>query len=193
MVISVDALERQLLDVIDILDEEGIDYHLEGGVLLGIVREQRLLPWDKDTDIAIMRPDLPKLLAVLPKFKKRGWRVSVRYHERENVFTDVGDIALVKIKDKKFGFLAGEHILDLFIKTQKGDEVFWQAGGNIMRSKMSYFTGVETVRWRDRDVKVPLNYKDFLTEKYGDWSVVVKDWSVDDEKTIVEPRPDKED
>ncbi len=193
MAISVEKLEHQLLDIIDFLDEEGIDYHLEGGVLLGVVREQRLLPWDKDTDIAIMRTDLPRLVEALPKIRKRGWRISIRRHKRENEFTDIESISIIKIKDRKFGILAGDHVLDLFVKTQKGDQAFWLAGGNVLRASMSHFTGYETIRWRDRDVKVPLDYRNYLTKKYGDWSVVVKEWNVDYEKTIIEPRPEGED
>jgi len=35
---------------------------------------------------------------------------------------------------------------------------------------------------------VPNAYRDYLTEKYGDWSVPVKEWDCAvDERTLVEP------
>lgn len=45
--------ESMLRDVAMILDQSSIQYWLEGGTLLGIRRENRLLPWDNDIDLAL--------------------------------------------------------------------------------------------------------------------------------------------
>ena len=37
----------------DFLTKHGIKYFLEGGTLLGIVRDGDLLPWDHEVDISI--------------------------------------------------------------------------------------------------------------------------------------------
>ena len=50
-IIGVDMLKR----ISRILEEQDIPYILEAGTLLGVVREQRLLPWDNDIDITITR------------------------------------------------------------------------------------------------------------------------------------------
>lgn len=39
--------------IVDVLEREGIPYILEGGTLLGAIREGRFLPWDKDVGIAV--------------------------------------------------------------------------------------------------------------------------------------------
>lgn len=182
------TMERQLLEVIDILDAEGIVYHLEGGTLLGIVREQRILPWDHDTDISILRSSLPDAMGALAKIKKKGWRLTFRTYDEPNGYAEVGDTCLVRVKDRKLYFIAGDHMLDFFVKTEKDGYVYWKAAGNIMRVKASYYDGYETVEWRGRDIKVPVNYRDYLTEKYGDWSVPVKDWHCDQEETIFKKR-----
>lgn len=52
----------------DILEETEIPYVLEAGKLLGIVRENRLLPWDTDMDLTISRDYEKQLLTVRYKF-----------------------------------------------------------------------------------------------------------------------------
>ena len=45
--------EKMLRDIVMICDECNLNYWLEGGTLLGIFREGRLLPWDNDIDISV--------------------------------------------------------------------------------------------------------------------------------------------
>lgn len=44
-----------LKDVTNLLEENGIEYWLEGGTLFDVIRENRLLPWDNDMDISILK------------------------------------------------------------------------------------------------------------------------------------------
>lgn len=37
---------KLLFEVVELLEKHNIDYHLEGGPLLGVVRDKDLLPWD---------------------------------------------------------------------------------------------------------------------------------------------------
>ena len=53
--------ERMLQSVATIFSICNIDYWLEGGTLLGIRRENRLLPWDNDIDVSINHDQVEKL------------------------------------------------------------------------------------------------------------------------------------
>lgn len=64
--------ERMLKNIAAILDQCKIDYWLEGGTLLGIIRENRLLPWDNDIDISINHDQLDKLDSLYSGLKKLG-------------------------------------------------------------------------------------------------------------------------
>ncbi|PIE81085.1 MAG: lipopolysaccharide cholinephosphotransferase, partial [Candidatus Delongbacteria bacterium] len=48
-----EVAKKMLVDSTNILEENNIKYILEAGTLLGIVRENRLLPWDNDIDITV--------------------------------------------------------------------------------------------------------------------------------------------
>ena len=53
--------ERMLEKVAKILKKCNIEHWIEGGTLLGIRRENRLLPWDNDIDFSIKSTEIPKL------------------------------------------------------------------------------------------------------------------------------------
>lgn len=180
-----DELKRQLLSVLDVMDELAIPYHLEGGTLLGIVRDGGLLAWDKDTDISIMREDehrLPELEAALDAL---NWRLSIRRYKMEKPYCPVGDVRLIKVKGRKLFVFPDQHMLDIFVKTRHGGHVWWQACGKTLRVDERHYDGFELIDWDGRKVRAPLDHKAYLTAKYGDWSKPVKEWSVEMEHTLV--------
>jgi len=65
------------------LEKYKIDYWLEGGTLLGVIRENRLLPWDNDMDISMYISDRWKLLKVAIKLIFKGYRISTRFYNRD--------------------------------------------------------------------------------------------------------------
>ena len=55
----------ELLSVVDdVCKQYGIKYSLHGGTLLGAVRNGRLIPWDDDADISMMRSEINKLIKI---------------------------------------------------------------------------------------------------------------------------------
>ena len=64
----IQALEVKVLQEIDrICRENGIQYFLAGGTLLGAVRAGKAIPWDDDLDIGMLREDFEKFRKVCPK------------------------------------------------------------------------------------------------------------------------------
>merc|ERR1719229_343594 len=56
-----------LYDVDKIFTKNNISYWIEGGTLLGAVRNKGLIPWDEDCDICIIRNNITAKLHELPK------------------------------------------------------------------------------------------------------------------------------
>ena len=66
-------MESTLFRVVDILNIHKISYRWTDGTLLGIVRENRILPWDSDIDIAVCKSEV-SMLKILEIFTKNGFQ-----------------------------------------------------------------------------------------------------------------------
>jgi hypothetical protein len=74
--------------------------------------------------------------------------------------------------------------MDIFLLYPMGKYRCWSAANRYMRVDRKYFEGAEFIDWNGRTLRVPRYFKAYLTEKYGDWSVTVKNWSCKGELTI---------
>lgn len=188
------AARKLLFTVTSLLDERGIRYHLEGGTLLGIVRDQDLLPWDHDVDISIPVEQAEQLLKLRWTLLLMGYKMSVRKSQ-----VDAGPIrkhqySVIKIKPLagylKYWLVPPEKknfvVLDIFMKTSDATHTYWQAKDKVMRVERRYYHTHETVDYLGHAMKVPNDYRGYLTEKYGDWSIPVREWDCgENELTIV--------
>jgi hypothetical protein len=64
---------------VQLLKDRNINYWLDCGTLLGIVRSQSLIPWDKDLDISILKSDLSEsdIAEIVIKVRNDGYEVNV--------------------------------------------------------------------------------------------------------------------
>lgn len=186
--------KKALFVVTDLLDKHSIPYHLEGGTLLGIVRDGDLLPWDYDVDISIPFEHAYKIPKLKWAMLLKGFKISIRKSLIDAGPIKKGQYSIFKIKPLLayviYWFVPGYNsqfiVLDIFTKTKDETHTYWQAKEKVMRVENKYYQSFETVTYQNHSLKVPNLYKDYLTEKYGDWSVPVKEWDCGkNELTIV--------
>jgi phosphorylcholine metabolism protein LicD len=184
---------RILFEVVEMLDNKGVIYHLEGGTLLGIVRDHDLLPWDHDVDISIPISEAPKFEEIISAFYSKGYKISIRKSPSSVGVFRKGQFSLFKVKRLipsviKFIFpWYSKHyiVLDIFVKVKDDEFTYWQAQGKLLRVENKYYESYETIEYLDKTLKVPNFHRDYLTQKYGDWSIPVKKWECrDNEKTV---------
>ncbi len=170
------ALEM-LKKVTDILDSRGVEYWLEGGTLLGIVREKRLLPWDNDMDISITEDHYDALLDSLNEIKKLNYMVWFKEFEKDDAPFKKGIKRIVKIRNRKLHFIRGEVALDIFIKFKKDNEYFWQVGKKKKSVPSHFYDTLSPYTFDGKEYLVPKQYNAYLTFRYGDWKIPVKEWN----------------
>lgn len=178
------SARKLLFTVTALLDKKGIPYHLEGGTLLGIVRDGELLPWDHDVDLSAPQQYAEKILALRLPLLLRGYKLSVRKSKTDIGPFRKGDYSVIKVKP-----LLGYYIkwfvrdyqafvvLDLFLKAHDATHTYWQAQEKIMRVENRFYESFENVTYQGKPLKAPNQYRDFLTAKYGNWSIPVKEWN----------------
>ena len=61
-----------------VLSDCDVQYWMDSGSLLGLIRDGKEIPWDSDIDLGVWAGDLERLAAALPEFRRRGYEVSQR-------------------------------------------------------------------------------------------------------------------
>lgn len=185
---------KVLFDVVDFLEKENIDYHLEGGTLLGLVRDKELLPWDHDVDLSISVDDSNRFAEKRWKLFLKGYRVTTRRMQRDIGALKKGQYRIFKVKQflpsiLKWAFPIAKKFMvvaDILVKSTDKQFTYWQAMNKIMRVDNKYYSHYEIIEYNGLKLKVPFEYKNYLTDKFGDWKIPVKKWRCgEDEKTIV--------
>ena len=89
--------DKMLKKVTGHLEKLGIPYILKAGTLLGIIRENRFLPWDNDIDITITLDYKDKLMKKLWRFWLSGYFVKVKRYHRDMKHFKKGEVRIVQI------------------------------------------------------------------------------------------------
>ena len=185
---------KLLRDLIDYLNDNNIKYHLEGGTLLGFVRDGSFLEWDHDIDISIPSEFTEKFYSKRRSLWLKGYRIT-RHKSKVNYGPIyIGDVRIFKVKRTFYSFFRifsnrlqkNELVADVFIKFIEGRDVFWIAKGKIMSAPSLHYIGSSKLDYKGLKLSIPAEHKDYLTHKFGDWSVPVKEWDCAvDEKSVV--------
>lgn len=85
--LTTDELKKIQLDILvavaDFCEQNGIQYWLDSGTLLGAVRHKGYIPWDDDIDVGMLREDYDKFLAL---FNQKQSRYVAITHETDPDF-----------------------------------------------------------------------------------------------------------
>jgi lipopolysaccharide cholinephosphotransferase len=174
---GIDAV-KMLIRITDALDRLKIDYTLEGGTLLGIIREDRLLPWDNDMDLTIIEDKLPRLPEILSALKKLGYIVRVKYFEKDSSPFIKGDPRIIKLRTRKLYFIKGPVKLEIFIKFKQDDQYFWQVGPRKKSVAAEFYENLTDWVFAGKKFRIPAEYTRYLETRFGkDWKVPVKVWN----------------
>jgi lipopolysaccharide cholinephosphotransferase len=185
--------ERMLEDVCETLGRCGVRYCIDGGTLLGLHRESRLLPWDNDMDLYANIADLPRLAWASLRLMFKGYRVNFKTVQRDLPPLKKGRLRLIKVR-QRLGSGAGNYLLvDIIIKTQVGDRTFWTVGkeSTVLKSVESrYYAAFGTLAFKGFEYPTPQHLDDYLTARYGDWRTPVKEWDfLKDDQAIASAKP----
>ena len=192
---TLECARKMLHDIVTYLDSRGVDYHLEGGTLLGLVRDGELIEWDFDLDLSIRKGSAEKVWKGRYLLWLKGYRMTMRKSRINYGPILQGDIRMLKVKSIFWSLAAifssalRKRLLvtDIFVKFNDGKEAFWIAKDRIMKTSAIHYAGHETVYYQGLNYSVPVDYRGYLTHKYGGWKIPVREWNcANDEKTVIE-------
>lgn len=70
--------QKHLIQMRDLLEEHNIKFWLNGGALLGFLRNQALLPWDYDIDLNVLEEEIDSIVKLKDKFESLGYEMFTR-------------------------------------------------------------------------------------------------------------------
>lgn len=156
------ALQMTVHHVFKILSDQGVRFWLEGGSLLGAIRNGDIIPWDYDVDIGIYRDDIVKsshLLSchseVFEDEKGFVWETAaegeffrVQYSRTNHLHVDIFPFYSVN----------GTMTKNTWFKTHRQDREFPE----------SFLRPLETISFVGIQAPIPNNARKFLEFKFGD-------------------------
>ena len=130
----------------DICRKEGVMYFLDGGSLIGSVREKDLIAWDDDIDIKMRREEYPKFKAAMEKHLPEYIRL-IEPKDFAPLFYDflvrVSDTRYLLRKereaDRAYGNRQNEVCVDVFLHYRVPDSF---VGRNLARIKTNMLYGL---------------------------------------------------
>ena len=170
--------ENLLAAITLIFEQHKVSYWLEGGTLLGINRENRLLPWDNDLDISLHASEVSKLESLIKVLKSKGYRVRQRYFTTTSEPFKNGNLRMFKIRNRRFfGLLKGKVTLDVFVKYTADENTYWEIDNKKKYVPSHYYENFKSITFQNKNYPIPENTDGYLTYRYGDWQTPVKEWN----------------
>lgn len=147
--------EKELFELVKILDQNKINFFLWGGALLGIKRDGRLLEWDWDIEIGLFEKDL-----------KKNWAKILQILIQNNFNIYYKDYFQLKISFTKY----------LDQETSSFSLIGWRFDfmtNNYIRKRLSipkkYFNDMQKICFKNYFFNCPNPLEEFLEFFYGNW------------------------
>jgi hypothetical protein len=168
-------LDRALADFHGMMEGVG-EFFLISGTLLGIMRDGRLLGYDKDIDVGVFDPSIA---ARAGEAARRSFSFSTDFSR---------NIEGVKVRHRN------GVVIDVFVHHVEGGSM-WHGGRAHVWDNTVWWRSdeqrFEPVDYQGRRYLAPSDWRRYLAENYGDWTTPVKDYNASLEapnRRIREPR-----
>jgi phosphorylcholine metabolism protein LicD len=164
----------QLLKHIDCtFKKTNTKYIIIGGTLLGCVRHNGLIPWDKDADIAVLNKSFKEILQILKSLEKYN---IISYMNMYN--------GIVKVK-----FNNSNTIIDIFILQKDKNNIYRFTSPYDTIYSNEYFNENELFplkkyKFGPLDLYGPNVAINYLDRTYFNWNTTAETWKSDMDKSL---------
>lgn len=151
------ARKDEFITICNILDKLKINYFLQTGVLLGVVRENDFIKWDWGVDISVFTNEfINQINQVTLELKKANFEIIYTLNEKE---------------DLKIYFIGKypKHVTGYTIFSwnySKKKDVYWRRNYSVPSKFLKSFS---SITFLGKKFNCPKNPEEYLEYAYGDW------------------------
>lgn len=167
------------------LAETSVCHYVDAGTLLGIYRDNRLIPWDDDLDIAIASTDIQAtigaieaILSELESSTQVAWQLLPQYTQQG--FGNVPKGAMRSLKLGPVDDSLALPMMDFFIKYVGGEWMDYCLASRGIRMPSRHMQNLDTIEFSGKKLFIPSDVEAYLERHYGDWRTPKKDWGLGD-------------
>lgn len=172
-----------LLALCECMNKMDLRYYVDAGTLLGIIRDDALIPWDDDLDLALHASDvaifeivLPDIIAALESKLSATYQVSK--YMTKHAFGAVPKGAIRSFKLAPTDPQSSLPKIDIFIKYVGGEHMDYCLASRGIRMPSVHFNARCEYTFRQAIIRVPYLHEAYLQEHYGDWQTPKPEWSL---------------
>ena len=148
---------NELLKICDILDKLNIRYFLQGGLLLGAMRNDDFIPWDWDAELSVFTDEItPKIELLINEISISGFTINKYVKELSHLKIDF--IGILPKEVTGYTIMAWNH--------DKIKKIFWR---NKFKIPDHFLLNMKKIKLFDRYHLVQTPPEKFLEHQYGDW------------------------
>lgn len=184
---KVEKSEYFMFEICKLLEENHISYYIDHGTLLGIIRDEALIPWDKDIDLAVLIEDKEKIETMLksylnnfihPLCKTNNWKYKI---EKEDIIIEgIKETLFIELQIFNDSiFKEDEVALDLMFRYKRDSTIYWGVCGKYLKAPINICFPTSQIVYKNYSINVPNDKIEYLSNLYGDWQKPIKNWTYD--------------
>jgi FkbM family methyltransferase len=147
-----------------ILEKLKINYFLEGGILLGLIRNKNFIKWDHDVELGVFSNKLSK---------KKIIKILNEAHENNLVISYVDHT----LNNLKINLTEHWHTKFTIIGFKKNNNFYER---DMYRYPSKFLKKLDKINFLGKKYYIPYNVQNFLEWVYGDWKKEVKSRNISD-------------
>lgn len=165
-----------------------VPHYIDAGTLLGVYRDNALIPWDDDLDFSVNADYLQHTISILeqqlPKIHELTgvtWTLHNYINQQAYGAVPIGAIRALKLlPDDNSGIFPG---IDFFVKYIQDEHMDYCLASRGFRMPAKHFTDMQCHEFAGGEVYLPNQVEAYLEGHYGDWKTPQKDWSLNQVKS----------